>query len=812
MPNGTASWGAEAAYAEFKSHFEEFAKLAESVNEADTRLRLIDTMLFEILDWSKSDTNTEKYCREVGFADYVFSTQENISLVLEAKKVGISFTVPNASFKTDPVCFSLLESECKEVGSALRQALGYAASLGSRYIAITNGHQWIFALTYVQSQSIDDRQVIVFDSLEAVLNNFRMFWNCFSKSAIGTNAIYPTLLESRKKPAPQKFSASIPGYPVPSSRNRYLNELTYILNTVWDVLSRTENTQLFLDSCYVPSVANQHSIEFAKNVLKRRLAADKIAQQADVKHVKSGELKNVIIGYENEKPFVILGEVGHGKTTFLNYLRLVEAKELFSNYVQLEANFLDRPDSAPEVTDYIYKQIEEQLLDRHKLDIYEDSIVRGALHIQLERFARSSRLALCEDAKARSAEERRFIQEQLADRHAYLTSLMRHLKKGQKKSVALFFDNLDRRSSEIQEAAFLKASAIARDWECVVFICLRPKTFYESLKRGLLDSLAPKTFTVGSSDLSLILKRRFKFAEEIASGRIKNPLLDDALKDRSIALHLPSVAKLFACCEFSTRKDANAIAMLAAISNGNIRVLLELTKRMLTSGYLDTGKILNKLKTSLNYLVPDFEAVKTLLYGDHDQYDPASSLFVNLFDIYHADPKEHFIRCLTLDYLNRFNDPDGGRAWKSYADVAGYLESNYFDVATIQRHLNVLIQAECVEAEVGIVGEDSRGQALRITTRGSYHIRNLVSEFQYVDALTIDTPITCPATRAEICETTDLLLRIKRTLSFLKYLRACSENLVDEEGMESCRTVLAAAVEDCRKVESRASQSRPRKR
>jgi hypothetical protein len=70
--------------------------------------------------------------------------------------------------------------------------------------------------------------------------------------------------------------------------------------------------------------------------------------------------------------------------------------------------------------------------------------------------------------------------------------------------------------------------------------------------------------------------------------------------------------------------------MLAALSNGNIRVLLELTKRIIVSGHLDTEKIVRKIRETGAYYVPDFEAVRTLLYGDYDHYDPKSSLFVNL--------------------------------------------------------------------------------------------------------------------------------------------------------------------------------------
>ncbi len=149
--------------------------------------------------------------------------------------------------------------------------------------------------------------------------------------------------------------------------------------------SRTENTLLFLEQCYVVPLTNEHLIDFAKDMLRRRSTADRLHGET-VTTANPEEFKETIIGYDNEKPFVLLGDVGHGKTTFLSHLRFVGAKEILGSYIQLEGNFLDRPDSAAEVNDFIYGQIEAQLLDRHGIDVFEDSIVRGALHSKLERF------------------------------------------------------------------------------------------------------------------------------------------------------------------------------------------------------------------------------------------------------------------------------------------------------------------------------------------------------------------------------------------------------------------------------------------
>src|SRR5881296_2571685 len=149
----TIPWTPEAAFAELQNRFDELTAVSNRANEADMRLKVVDVLLFDVLDWEKTDVDAEHYCRAVGYADYVFSVANNIALVVEAKRADISFVIQDAVFEPEPVTFALLEKEMPEAGCALRQALGYAASLGARYIAISNGHQWIIALTYVQSQN-----------------------------------------------------------------------------------------------------------------------------------------------------------------------------------------------------------------------------------------------------------------------------------------------------------------------------------------------------------------------------------------------------------------------------------------------------------------------------------------------------------------------------------------------------------------------------------------------------------------------------------------------------------------------------------
>src|SRR5271157_5020582 len=132
-------WHVDQAYAEFQKKKIEINSQGQNLNEATTRMRTIDTILFDILGWDKGDVDTEKYCRAEGYADYVVGHDKKPCLTIEAKREGLSFLLKNTEYRNTPYTFGLLGKDCKDAMDALQQASGYAVTLGCRYIAITNG-------------------------------------------------------------------------------------------------------------------------------------------------------------------------------------------------------------------------------------------------------------------------------------------------------------------------------------------------------------------------------------------------------------------------------------------------------------------------------------------------------------------------------------------------------------------------------------------------------------------------------------------------------------------------------------------------
>ncbi|MEX2317768.1 MAG: hypothetical protein WD669_11490 [Pirellulales bacterium] len=775
MPQSTA----ELAYEQFLAA-ETTLRAAVGTNEATTRLRAIDTLLFEVLGWDKVQVETEQYCRLAGYADYTFFGSAGCALVLEAKKSGSYFLLKRIDYPTEAVGLALLAKESPEAEAALRQAIGYAVTLGARYTAITNGHQWLLTLTYVPGETIEQRSVLVFESLESIKDNkFRQFFNCFSPAAVDGNKPADALLESRKAPAPNKLCTSIEKYPRPATRNPIANELWAALSAVWGEVRHGEVDKEFLEQCYVRVDPTASQIMLARELISTRISADEAYRIAVDSH---DDVTESIAEALTEKPIIVLGRVGHGKTTFLRYLRQIKAADLLTNYFQIDINFLDRPDSPEEVGSYIHDTVERQLLEIHNIDISADNLVRGFLHTDLARFKTSFEgRQYAEGTLEFKQAERDYIHSIRNDRHQYLARVFAHLKRGRHNSVAIFLDNLDRRNDKIQEEAFLKASSMARDWAALVFVCLRLSTFYRSKHFGVLDSVEPRVVVIVPPKTRLLVSKRLKYAQSVASGIVDSTRSAQGVQfGPAISAVLPTAAALLGAAAYSFKKNARLCNLFDAVSNGNARDTLTDVMNVLTSQHLNTEKILSKLQTG-QYLMPVHEALRALIYGDSTDYDPARSKFINLFDISRADRAEHFTRLILLRHLNRLHSGYPTYGFLKVSIARTYLGQIGYSAEHVEGTLQYLFDNGYLDSAISQEKWASDVEAIRATDKAKYLINYLATTFSYYDAIVIDTPIVDAATRAIIHDVTSISKRLERATFFMNYLDVSAGTIQDNE-------------------------------
>lgn len=765
-------WTSDYAFEKLNKHTD-IIKGAAGENEATTRMRAIDTIVFDVLGWDKLKVETEKYARATGFVDYCFEISGNVSLVLEAKKDEQAFLLPSRKYSEKLFGFGLLAEECRGAYDAMVQAAGYATTLGSRYIAISNGHQWLLTLSYVPNQPMDERLVYVFESVDAIKERFQLFWDCFSYHAILSNSPAIGLSESRKNPAPAKLSTTIPGYPLHIDRNHLKNQLSYVLSMVWDELNSIDNSKDFLKKCYIFPDSSDKAFSIAKEIIEKRNKQD---EQLTREALPSQKVPKLIKAYLTEKPILVVGEIGHGKSIFLKYLRLIEAEKELTNYIQIDVDFLDRPEKSNEVPDFIVKEIYRQLAERYDIEITEDKFVRAALNAETNRFKRSPRgRAFPVESDKYKLHEVEHIESIQRNHHEYLKYVFQHIKGSRGKSIAIFFDNLDKRLPVIQEEAFLRSSAMARDWDALIFVCLRPDTYYSSKKSGVLDSIAPKIISITAPDAKILLKKRFEYGAMLAEGRV-----GETPSGRDISVELPTVAQFITGCCLNSLRNRKLVSLFESASNGNARSLLQYAEKIITNGHLDTQKIMEKIEKGGSYTIADHEAERSLLYGDYQHYDPKGSVFINVFDLRHSEPIEHFYKLFLLDFLNRSSSSGIQHGYCRLKDIINYSSQLGYTVDYIKEMTKELLGFKYCRTSTREDSLSDDNVLIGITSLGRYHINVLVKKFTYIDAIVIDTPIIDETVRSKINDIKPIAKRLGRADLFLNYLNECSNHLQDE--------------------------------
>jgi hypothetical protein len=160
---------------EFEIQYSEF--INEDLSETDTRSKILDKLIINVLGWSEFDIEREGWVR-VGFFDYEIKTSA-FQFVIEAKKNFNEFKLP---IKGNEVKIKSIYDGNKEVIDQIRQ---YVFEKGLSYGVITNGSQFIIGqFSNTQGKDWKEQKCIFFKDLTDIKKNFDKFYDLLSRESV----------------------------------------------------------------------------------------------------------------------------------------------------------------------------------------------------------------------------------------------------------------------------------------------------------------------------------------------------------------------------------------------------------------------------------------------------------------------------------------------------------------------------------------------------------------------------------------------------------------------------------------------------
>jgi hypothetical protein len=490
-----------------------------------------------------------------------------------------------------------------------------------------------------------------------------------------------------------------------------------------------DNTALrakHLSDYYVSRRLSAYSPESHKALVQRMppdIRALSVPDESGPAIVGSVELDliNFLLHYHNNRVLSIVGSVGVGKTTFVQFVLedLTRRCKSLSSFVPIFINCLAIGDNAPSFGDLLYEAAKQTKSAFHSRDVPSGKL-RG-----IEQLATN-----CMEKQARV----------IPGTASYFTEFLGELINLCQESFepVIVFDNLD----QLDPEAVARIGALSRaahiNTGLTVITALRPSTQCTQLELGYGKGAFYKfIIELPPPDLRSVISRRLrKVLTGYMSLKLKN--------QQGFDLEFPDIDRSLESLTERLLSHRNQEIFLQEICNNNVRLALVafeyfLRYRELSFNLLFPVKLPSESSAGSGSRAPTSwlnHLLKGLMVGDREFYvDGEGSPITNILAFNRPRNEPNFLVLYRALALLGWAD-----TMVEKPKLVGWLEDLGHDRALVLDALEFLLQRALVyspETERHI----SRARHLRISNSGNYYLTSLVQEPQYLYECIYDVPL-----------------------------------------------------------------------
>lgn len=759
----------------------------QDANEAETRLKLIDEIIFNVLGWLKEDVTVEERVSEdnrTTYTDYIIRTA-NTAIIVEAKRIGATFhEIPDKNR-------TLLSGKIMKgsTGEAIIQARDYCRSKSIEFAVVTNGHQWIiFPGTRTDQVEFKKSTAIIFGSLsDALSTDLEYFNSLLSRDGVINGYLSKELLGRNDNQIEERRLKTLSENP----RNKHVNPLyPHIESAIVTALTDTivGDDPILLQKCYVQTAdRTKFDRRIHMHLSKREPLFDSQPVRPLSKRQHADYLKNSIEAAENAArslAILVMGPVGAGKTTFINYTKRISNSKFFEPHTRnpyphwIEMDFRTFSERESSI-DFIYTNIFDYLISDPYFKDYKRSI-EPAYKTDIESLTSGPGFLLAGNPEALTQEIYKIIHEDYKSVNKYVDKLIKHA--GKLKPIFLVIDNVDQFSDEKQSEIFSDSIALASRLNINLVMAMRETTYVNHRHQAIFDAFDFDPIQIESPDIKAVLSRRLYLAKEL-------------LKDKQGSFTTPG-GILFNVEDLSIFIDIlqNSIletevgTRIEVLSNGDIRLALRMTREFIERGYTDPAKAITSFSQNKNYVLPKHEAFRSILLGNQAVYSEQYSVIGNPFDSRLYNTNAQLLRIYVLAALVRFSSEAGfqyieGVEVKSIFNKLGFSDEAALHVLTDLCKLRFIDSASHLSPSL---------QCNYFPTRlGGYFIKSLISDLTFIENVMLDTFIASTETweqlkglskaiRNERKRVQKIKLRTQKALVFYEHMMELYSTLNNE--------------------------------
>ncbi|MDI7230082.1 AAA family ATPase [Leptospira santarosai] len=804
--------------------------LKENINEAETRQKIIDEVLYDILGWPVESVRPESRTESNGYIDYLLTKKNSKPIwLIEAKRIGYYFDLPN-NFNSKQLnrkinLRQLLSDD--NIKSSIEQAKGYAEDVGCDYVTITNGLVWITFHLKPKEKSWKDQNANVITNTsfffekqteainlfgyKAVVEDQALFKNVGSSIAKAQELWYPNqrIISYDRPVQDNEFSAVLGGL-----SRKYLGNIP-------------EKDSDFMEKCYVfnkkeDGVLKKNLNGFIEDSITPFFESIGVRQISDYgSGNKFGKkLRKYATNRNSDSVLILFGGRGSGKSTFIRKFLYHTPPEIIVDHTVI--NIVDLL-SCTQDKDKLSSEIWQNLVDQLDFDKILNSD-RNALLKFLEPEYGIYKKQLLFNAKAGSEFYDNLINEFIVEKKkdkVYLCQKLSNYWRSKGRAPIIVIDNMDQLNFEIQDISFLTAMELSSKLSCLVIISMREERFYEAKKRGVLDAYHNNGFHITSPGISEVLKRRLRYIVERMqrSSDIEEEFGLESKSDFEVICSF-----LQTCIHDLSRVKSELRTFLDFATHGDVRQALDYFKSFISSGYTNIREITSK--HSWNFL--HHQVLKPMMVPDRYFFNEDVSRIVNIYKIRNNGDGSHFTGLRILRRLYDFGIQSRYSRFTDLRFLISLQEETYGSAIDAVENIDIFLQRGLIEANNRLDRYSLDVDSVRITNFGRYMLNQLVNSFVYCDLVSLETGlgnqslanefVSMAHTEVKHFENNEILkrleVRVNRVKLFADYLLEEEKQEMEELNTSSEITLFMptfknSIIRECTEILARAKKRNP---
>ncbi|MFP5080493.1 hypothetical protein [Pedobacter sp. JCM 36344] len=713
-----------------------------SLNEADTRFQIIDTLLVDILKWPKTTITTEKYING-NRADYVLKDKnERPLLIIESKKNGVYFELPKSANNKELHQKIIIEKLLTDVNikDAILQVKEYAEDLLCNYAAICNGKVWIIFRIHSNLKPWKKLPAYIIKDLTYFEKNYTTALNLLGYEAVISCDSLNANVGVTKKTYSEIFypKNNITAYNTPVNSNNYAGTLKTISLKFLGPISESDKS--FMESCYVTNKGLHDSLQkdmqgflhdsltpYFKNLGFRDFTDDKTGgafgyRIAEI--IKKEKLNNVMI---------LFGGRGAGKSTFIKrFLYHTQPIEITMHSQVGLITLLYSAQTKEQLSDEIWQKLLES--------IDTGNLRNGSRDEILELFSKEFQIfkkQILADLQETDGDYQRLIRDFVSANLKDTKLLCEKISlkwKDKNKALVIFIDNMDQLPPDLQDVCFLTAGEISDKLSCLAIVSMREERYAEANSRGVLDAYQSPGFHLSSPVITEVIIKRIDYILEKLSYTVD---IDSEFGIKDTRELNTLVAFLNICRNQLTRKTSPLSYFLRYATHGDVRQALEFFKGFLTSGYTN----INEMAPHPDWVFQVHQVIKPMMIPSRFFYDERNSKIPNLYQLRNDTDSSHFTGLRIMNYLHNKAGDKGSNGFIDVKFVIHNFDIRYDSKDDCIAHLDLYLEKGLIEANNRLEKFSEEVNQIKITALGNYIYEYLAFNFAYIDLISLDSGV-----------------------------------------------------------------------